>query len=792
MIMSKTSFEQEYANLSAKAIKKILPYLREGYQYSDACEKVYGTHSKESLTKEEIESRELKDRLEILPKNSLRNPVVEKILNQMINLVNALMEKHGRFDEIRVELARELKNSADERDKQTRGINAARRENDRIREEIKKEFGFAHVSRNDIIRYRLYEELKENGYKGLYSSIDQTKPCENIKKEMIFSKEYDIEHIIPQSLLFDDSFSNKTLEKRDVNIEKSNMTAIEYIAHKYGEEGVERYISQIDALYASKAISATKLRKLKMMPDDIPDGFIERDLRNTQYIVKKARELLMDVSKVVNTTTGQITDRLRRDWELIEVMKDLNWDKYHSLGLTYRTENKDGQPIDRIKDWNKRDDHRHHAMDALTVAFTKPIYIQYLNNLNAISRTPYQLKAIKEREMYNGRFKPPIPLNEFRAEAKKHLESILISIKAKNKVVTRNINTYKTADGKKQKVQLTPRGQLHKETIYGSHKYYQTKEEKIGTSFTREKIETVAKKSHREALLRRLKEFDNNPRKAFGGSNSPAKNPIYIDKERIIELPERVKTVSFETQYTIRKLVDPTIRIDKVIDIGVRRALQARLDEYDGNAKEAFSNLEENPILLKSGKPIKRVTIRGINNALALRSKVDKDGNIILDKDGNRIPTDFVDTGNNHHVAVFEDDKGKLQEVIVSFFEATARAINDLPIVDKTYNQDKSWKFLYTMKINEHFIFPNPEQGFDPSDIDLLDPKNKALISPYLYRVQKLSSGIYYFRHHLETEVSEPEALRNVTWRRMGLLGLEGIVKVRINHIGDIVSVGEY
>ena len=57
---------------------------------------------------------------------------------------------------------------------------------------------------------------------------------------------------------------------------------------------------------------------------------------------------------------------------------------YHKkLGLTEYYQDKDGRQIRRIKDWTKRNDHRHHAMDALTIAFTKRSHIQYLNNLNA-------------------------------------------------------------------------------------------------------------------------------------------------------------------------------------------------------------------------------------------------------------------------------------------------------------------------------------------------------------------------------------------------------------------------
>ena len=203
--LANVSLQDDYGSLSAKAIKKILPYLKEGNQYDMACEYAGYRHSKSSLTKEEIEKKVLKDRLEILPKNSLRNPVVEKILNQMVNVINAVMEVYGRPDEIRVELARELKKSSKEREELTKAVAKNTREHEEIRKVLQSEFGMINVSRNDIIRYKLYEELKDNGYKTLYSN-------QYIPREKLFSKEIDIEHIIPQSRLFDDSLSNKTLE----------------------------------------------------------------------------------------------------------------------------------------------------------------------------------------------------------------------------------------------------------------------------------------------------------------------------------------------------------------------------------------------------------------------------------------------------------------------------------------------------------------------------------------------------------------------------------------------------
>lgn len=116
-----------------------------------------------------------------------------------------------------------------------------------------------------------------------------------------------------------------------------------------------------------------------------------------------------------------------------------------------------------------------------------------------------------------------------------------------------------------------------------------------------------------------------------------------------------------------------------------------------------------------------------------------------------------------------------------------------MPIVDKEYNKEEGYEFLFTMKQNEYFVFVNEQTGFDPNKIDLMDPANYAQISPNLFRVQKLSTKYYTFRHHLETNVDEKEKLKDLAWKRIQTINkLKGIVKVRINQIGQIVATGEY
>jgi CRISPR-associated endonuclease Csn1 len=118
-----------------------------------------------------------------------------------------------------VELARELKNNNEQRSEMTKAINKSTAEHEQIRKLLHTEFGIHRVTRNDIIRYKLW---KESDGISLYTG----KPIEPSK---LFSKEYDIEHIIPKSRLFDDSFSNKTICERQLNIDKSNKTAYSFL-----------------------------------------------------------------------------------------------------------------------------------------------------------------------------------------------------------------------------------------------------------------------------------------------------------------------------------------------------------------------------------------------------------------------------------------------------------------------------------------------------------------------------------------------------------------------------------
>lgn len=732
-IIADVKFTDGYGSLSAKAIQKILPKMKEGYQYYDACEMVGYKHSKRSLTKEENAGRALQKYLDFIPHNSLRNPLVERVLNQMVSLVNSLVDEYGptygAFDEIRIELARDLSKNAESRKRMTQDIENNKNERLACREELIKQlnergYKLNYVSENDILKYRLYKELAPLGYKTLYSKtkVDLV--------DLIIHRKFDKEHIIPKAKSPSNAFSVLTVELSGINIEKGDMTALDFVRSKYGEEEALQYIARVNDLFKQKAISKAKRDNLLRTAAEIPDKPLDRDLGLTQYINRKAYEILGTITRRVVATTGSITSRLRDDWQLVDVLQELVWDKYEKLGLIDTYTDKDGKTVRKIKEeaWTKRNDHRNHAMDAITVAFTKQAYVNYLNSLNAQGVEREQLMKMRQNNLYrdkqdNWRFNPPMPLGALQAEVKKQLENIIIYQKTARSVVSPNLNISKTKKNKEgnRQVLLTPRGKLHDDTFYGS-----IREHKAGEG---------------ETLV-----------------------------------------------FTKRVEVNESLNVDNVVDKGVQAILRQRLREYDDEPKKAFTNLDENPIWFnrEKGICIKKVIIRINKEQMKpIHKKKNHKGELLLDKNKEVQPADYVLTNNNHHVAIYEDEQHELHEVVVSFFDAVDRGIHDKPVIDTTYNADRGWRFLFSLQQNDCFVFP--DTGFDPSAIDLTARENYAVISPHIFKVQTISEGDYRFRHHYDATKDTNLKLKNLTWKRIrNPNGLKGLVKIRITKTGRI------
>lgn len=780
IIAKRVGYSSDYGSLSTRAIRKLIPYMEKGLGYSEACDKVGYDHSG---YKTEIL---LQQKLKPLKKNELRNPVVEQILNQVVNAVNLVIEKYGKIDEIRVELARELRNSAKTRKNITVSNSKNKKNNDSIRKKLLEEYGFKFVNGRDVTRYILWEETSQ---KCLY--------CNNpINGTDMLTGNADIEHILPKSRSFNNAMSNYIITHRKCNSDKGQKTAYDFMDSK-GEIALSEYIEKVNDLYKDGrgTISKAKFENLLCKGEDIPSDFVERMKKDSQYIAKEAVKLLKTVCPNVYTTTGQVTDFLRQEWELKNLLQELTFDKYKAIGQveerTIKTGNGQTKTYETIKDWSKRDDHRHHAVDALICALTDQKIIFKLNNLNKIyqyERNSLSKKEIDEiEEFLEGKFS----LNEFsdqqgniiecsvpniRKEAQKHLETILVSFKKENsKVLTKNINQPKNI---KEQITWVPRARLHEDTIMGRIKRIAEKKMKINDKVSVEQIEMVVIPKVKEILYQQIQKFDNNPKVAFA-TKTLKKEPVSYKQKEIKEV------VVYEWINTKRVTVNENIteaQIEKIIDKESRFAIKQRLN--GGKIKEAFKNLTEYPIRLKNGMILKSVTVSD-------ESKVEK------------IRNGYAITGKNHHALIYRDENGRYNDKVISFWEAVAVGLqnvsehgNPYPIINKDDN-DELGEFQFSMQINDLFVFDlkhsdNPQEE---NEINFFDDKNRKLISDRLFRVQKMSkksSGEFdvHFRHHLESKIDR--SIKELTWIniRSNKL-LERITKIRINHLGEIIKIGE-
>lgn len=809
--------EDDYASLSTKAMRKLLPFMDEN-RYDEACA-LAGYRHNQWITGEENEKRELQTELPLIRLGSLRNPVVERILNQMIHVVNAHIDIYGNPDEVHIEMARNLQSNTKERQAMTDAISKATEENRKIRAIIQEQCGIRHPSKTDILKYKLREELKSNGYHTLYSNT-------YIPIEELMDKKFDIEHIIPKAVFYDDSFSNKTLELAEVNKEKNNRTAMDYLESK-GETQCKEYLDRIKLLWQNKAISEAKYKKLKLHEYDLGDELTERDLVNTRYITKKAVELLSQIAKGYPVhPTGKITDILRRDWGLMDIMKELNLPIYEELDKKNPDNNsrhveiifdKNGQPIKKIKNWSKRCDHRHHAMDALVTAFASRKHVQYLSGMNGTDiqdgrQKLAQLKNLREQLMANGKFIAPV--ENLRHQAREALMRTIISTKAANKVVTVNKNQIVSHDHitKRKKIviqtTLTPRGPLHLDTRYGQNTFNVEKEIKINKTLTPEIIKQVVSPVIRQALLDRLREYDGDAQKAFEGKNAISKKPLTDRSGNIIYTDSTVMTIQEEHQLVSRTPITKDLKIEKVVNPQIKEILTKRLAQFGGKPEIAFTNLDKNPIWWnqEKGIAIKSVTIRGKNNARPIHQT-------------DTVPKDYVANDNNHHLAVYRLPNGNIEDIIVPFYEAVKRKIEKHPIVDKSYKQEEGWEFLFSLKVNEYFLLPqkgeivDKETGevregllFDPTQLSpeyIMNPNNYAELTPHIFRVRSISKTlqrnsfirIYLFRHQYNSGMNNDDipSLKSITHLQISSAkDLANLVKIRVNHLGQIVQVGEY
>jgi CRISPR-associated endonuclease Csn1 len=787
----------KYGSLSMKAIRKTLPYLMKGMIYSDACQ-IAGYNFSNAISKDENYIRPLKNKIPLLPKNSLRQPIVEKILNQMIHVVNEIIddnnglvsrqERENNNFAIHIELARELKTSKEEKQGITKAIKRNTKENEEIENKLKNEYNLT-PTRKLIEKYKLYKELSLEGTNILQPQCIYCGDFISLT-EALTGDAIDVDHIIPQSKLFDDSRSNKILVHANCNRTKGNMTAYDFMQSK-GQEQFKTYLALVEKLKEKKSITYKKYKYLLMSEKDIPQDFIDRDLRISQYITRKAREICMDISKDVLVTSGTITARLRELWGYKDIITEINTELINNIELS----DEDKSELDEIFK-NKRSDHRHHAIDAITIASTTRSIIQRINTLSSAEskdKINEYLKQLNQETLdtvYNPNEKSLRLLHKYlanqphpsREQVKQSIKDILISFKPGKKVATYSKRIVYI--GNKPKILqtriLTPRGALHEESYYGRIALSEFKNLKYAI----ENVNLIVNNHIRSQIMNLLVEYNNDTKKLW---NDIKKDKVLIYSD--INNTNPIKDVKcYKYEYVIKKSVNGEKVDQKAIDKKIKDLLSNNKTKKD---VIYFNEVKKIPI-----HSVRVIT--GLDNNSMRAVRCNHDGE----------PITFVKLGNNHHIAIYKDKNEKYQEHLCNFWHAVERKKYNIPVIiehpDKIWDQvlvnpdkyqqeflnklpDPSWHFVLSFQANEMFILGLSNEEFD----QYINEKNYAIISNHLYRVQKLSTNQYFFRKQNDTSSDLSSLYRKIEYlKQLSIQSLlkENPIKVRINYLGEIVD----
>lgn len=491
---SETILEDGYLNYSKSAIKKLLPLLKEGYKEYDAIQKIYRTDIVINSSKKEYD---------ILPPVKeifeIRNPLVERTLSQIRILLNHLIKKYGKPEKIKIELARELKLSKKELEKIKEINDDNKKANEEAIEFLKNELKITEPTKDQITKYLLAKECNWTcPYTGKQINIDSLFGAYPL---------FDIEHIIPFDRSFDNSFLNKTLCYSEENRNrKHNKTPYEayYNTNEWDDiiKRVENFQDKEKDEKSKEKKENQKLKRFKMNDEDLKkyfDNFVSQNLNDTRYASKNAKKYLGLLYGDLNDN-GVDKENKKRIFAVSGKITSVMRDALHLI--------------------KSRDDHRHHALDAVAIALTDDKIIKKISQASKNSNDIYHI------------FKnSPLPWENFNKDVKDILSKILVSIKVNKKV----------------------KGQLHDETFYKKP----FKENRHFYTHQRIKLEELSEKDVEKIVDERIKKLvkeklnGSEPSKIF----KDPKNHPYIEQKngKKVQIHKVSLKTTFDTYEQIGK-----------------------------------------------------------------------------------------------------------------------------------------------------------------------------------------------------------------------------------------------
>lgn len=494
-------FPAGYLRLSRKAIDKLLPHMERGLVYMDDDESNSAMHAAGYVRRDQLQRRifdELPDpaRVHDSPIGDIPNPVVRRALVELRKLVNAILreqrrkrsDRKWRPDAIHIEMARDVKQG----ERARREYNMKLREREAMRDAAAQKLreNRIKVTRDAINRYLLWQEQE---HICVYSG-------EPISFAQLFGGEVDVDHILPYSRCLDDSLMNKVVCFRKPrnglgNHEKGQRTPYEWLSD--GQPAVYDAVCQ-----RARKLPWPKYRRFIQKELEL-DKFIARQLVDTSYIARATAEYLcclVDHRHDVLGLKGQLTAELRHQWGLNDILNQ------------------------ESSDVKSRDDHRHHAIDAVVVALTDQSRLQQLTRIRKAGGVRETGEALDA------------PWEGFRDELAEKVRRVNVSHRVQRKVA----------------------GPLHEDTLYGP--VHQENGQRIEGAFVVRKplanlspneIDLIRDERVREAVKRRLAEhgieIGRGKRatpavwaKAIGDPNNPVRLPP--SAKRLREQPDALGT----------------------------------------------------------------------------------------------------------------------------------------------------------------------------------------------------------------------------------------------------------
>lgn len=720
---------------------------------------------------------------------SLRNPIVEQVVLETMRVVADIWRKFGKIDEIHMEMARELKKTNDERKRITDDNRKREDENEKIRlvlRELAKSCDgvnpFSPIqqtklkicmegaranaansdqsderniepSMNEIEKYKIWlEQHYQSPYTGQYINLSR-----------LFTTDYEIEHVVPRSRYYDDSFNNKVVCEAAVNKDKGNMMGMEYIKAAQGREielggghtvtilSEGEYENQVRKTYKSNF-----RKRDNLLRTELPTGFNNRQMNDTRYISVLVKGLLSNIvrgeekdnaacSKNLVVCTGTVTDRLKQDWGMNDKWNEIILPRFEALDKTVGdTADRDKRfvtesnghliptvPTDMLKGFNKkRIDHRHHAMDAIVIACANRAMVQYFSNEAAGNQKEFdRLKlSVCHKDSKNG-WVVNMPWDGFAAEAKRTLDGITASFKHRARIVTKTTNHYtRTVNGKREMLTQSTyaiRQSLHKDTVWGEvdirrraegkvklsvavrelRKYYEMCETDYHAQPTMKIVNTPLRKEVLRLIVegKSDKEID----KFFKKEAEAWQEEIVDGKVSVFTYSEGKKIFATRSSLSDRfcQLTDEKKilkEIASITDTGIQKILLNHLAAWPGGCATAFS---------ADGIKWMNDNIQALNGGkrhmpiCKVRRTETSELKQSVGQGGNK-NSKYVeaDDGTNIFYAVYSDGKGGRSGITVPLRTAIGRRLQGLSPVPET--DDSGNKLLFTLSPNDLVYVP--------------------------------------------------------------------------------------